>query len=212
MPINPFSEDELDEFYGIPVRVTHDSAEYEGWVRRIYGDMDAVVMQDVTAPDGESLGAVTLREPDRIERVDSTPDIRTIPLAEVTPSVYDCHSDTKLQTQALTRIIRRRGHLIDYPVVRPVESEYEIVDGHGRLKAARRADLNEAAMEVVPMSDWEAAERFVEDHVPPIDSDPDEEGKDWYSDEQINQVIETLQSEWSDSRLKELRDLQPYLD
>jgi len=212
MPINPFSEDELDDFYGVPVRVTHGTQEYEGWIRRIYGDMETIVLQDGQGPDGEKISKLTIRDPDRVERLESVPLIRSVPVEDVRFSPYDCHEGSKLDTDALERTIRRRGHLVDYPTVRAVEAGYEIVDGHGRVRAARAAGLESIAVELVELTDWEAARRFVDEHIHLRNPDREIDESRWYSGDQVDVAIDKLRERWDEERLREVPALAQRLE
>jgi hypothetical protein len=103
---------------------------------------------------------------------------------------------------------RERGHLLTFPAVRPLsDGEYETVGGHKRMEAARRAELDELAVRVLDLDDWEAARKFVDEHVP-IEGG-DERGM--YSQEEIDHAIARLREEWTDDRLRELTPLAPYL-
>jgi ParB family chromosome partitioning protein len=212
MSINPFSEDELDDFYGVSVRVTHEKQEYTGWVRRIYGDMETIVLQDGRGPDGEKISKMTIRHPERVERLDPAPSIQSVPLEEIRFSPYDCHEGSKLDTEALERTIRRRGHLVDYPTVRTVEAGYEVVDGHGRVRAARDAALESIAVELVELSDWEAAKRFVDEHIHLRNPDREVDESRWYSDEQVDAAIDKLRERWKEARLREIPALAQRLE
>jgi hypothetical protein len=69
------------------------------------------------------------------------------------------------------------------------------------------AGLDEIAVRVLDLDDWEAARKFVDEHIP-IEGG-DERGM--YSQEEIDHAIARLREEWTDDRLRELTPLAPYL-
>jgi hypothetical protein len=57
------------------------------------------------------------------------------------------------------------------------------------------------------LDEWEAVERFVDDHIPL------EDGNEWYmySQQDIDATIARLREEWLVEKLRELTPLRPYL-
>ena len=80
------------------------------------------------------------------------------------------------------------------------------------MEAARRADLTELPVRVIDFDDWEATQRFVDEHIPIEGVDERGRGNGLYSDEEIEQALACLREEWPDERLRDLRALTPHLE
>ena len=61
---------------------------------------------------------------------------------------------------------------------------------------------------VLDLNDWEAAERFVDEHIPIQGGDE----REMCSQEEIDHALVQLREEWHDDRLRELVPLAPYLE
>ena len=73
------------------------------------------------------------------------------------------HSQEELRS--LARSIRRVG-VLHSPVVRPLpDGTYEVISGHGRVKAARMAGLEEIAVKVVELDDASAEVALIDANV-----------------------------------------------
>ncbi|WP_233738131.1 ParB/RepB/Spo0J family partition protein [Halocatena pleomorpha] len=192
------------------MRVTTASHTYEGWGGRWNYNDQAFLVYDAEREDGEHVGAVTITDPETVERLDSLPAITEVPTDSVSPSPYSVRRTDDPDHQQFVKITRERGHLLTYPTVRPVgasDHAYEIVAGHRRFHAARKAGLDTIAVRIMELDDWEAATRFVDEHIPVEGGDE----RDMYSQQEIDRAIARLREEWSDDRLQELTPLAPYL-
>src|SRR5699024_6668903 len=116
---------------------------------RWYYNEHAVVIYDAERDDGEEVGAVTLSDPETVERLPSTDPIEAVRVEDIAPSPYTYRSMDDAAHQKFIKETRERGHLLTYPTVRPVAGEqrddecaYEVVAGHRRFDTARKAGLN----------------------------------------------------------------------
>lgn len=197
-----------DDFRGTRVRVHTSEHSYEGWTRMWHFDQHAVLLYDATRDDGEELGPVTINKPETVARLDSRAPIRKINVSAIGPSPYSARNHDDADHQQFARQTRERGHLLTFPTVRPLSNgEYETVGGHRRVEAARRAGLEEIPVRVVELNDWEAARRFIDEHIPIQGADE----RGMYSQQEIDSALTQLREKWPDERLRELASLAPYL-
>ena len=220
---NPFHRELDDTFRGTRVRVHTSKHVYEGWVRLWHYNQPAIVIYDATRNDGEQIGAVTIDDPEIVERLDSRGTIEEVPVAAIADSPYSVREPDDADHKQFVKLTRERGHLITFPIVRPVERSggrdtngetakstdqaYEVAVGHRRVAAARRAGLDTIAARLRDLDDWEAVEYFVDDHIPI----PDANESGLYSQHEIERAISRLRADWPDKRLLELGPLAPYL-
>jgi hypothetical protein len=222
MAPNPFYDELDDTFRGTRVRVHAAGHTYEGWARLWHYNQPAIVLYDATRDDGDQVGAVTIDDPEIVERLDadSQDTIEEVPVAAISDSPYSVREPTDTDHKQFVKLTRERGHLLTFPTVRPIERsddskaggdtadhEYEVVIGHRRVATARKAGLDTIAARVRDLDEWEAVEFFVDDHIPI----PDAGEGGLYTREEIEQAITRLRADWSDERLLELGPLAPYL-
>lgn len=207
---NPFVEDLNDTFRGVRVRVETTTNTYEGWGGRWNYSDQAFLVYDAERDDGEHVGAVTITEPESVERLDPLSSITEVRTDAVEPSPYSVRRTDDPDHQQFVKLTRERGHLLTYPTVRSVaapDHAYEIVAGHRRFHAARKAGLETIAVKILDLDDWEAATWFVDEHIP-VEGGAEQ---DMYSQQDIKRAIARLREEWPDERLHELTPLVPYL-
>ena len=175
------------------------------------------VVYDAEREDGEHVGAVTIHEPETVERIESMDPIREVRLVDIAPSPYTARTMDDADHEKFVKLTRERGHLLTYPTVRSVAEDepahehdcaYEVVAGHRRFDTARKAGLDAITVRVADLDSWEAVERFVDDHVPIQGGDE----RYMYGQEEIDQMLARLREEWADDRLRELAPLAPYLE
>ena len=213
---NPFHEDLDDTFRGVRVRAHTDEHTYEGWCGRWYYNEHAVVIYNAERDDGEQVGAVTLSDPETVERLPPTDSIEEVRTADIAPSPYTYRSMDDAAHQKFIKETRERGHLLTYPTVRPVagdeqrgdECAYEVVAGHRRFDTAQKAGLETIAARIADLDEWEAVERFVDDHVAIQGGDE----RHMYGQEEIDRMLACLREDWDDDRLREIEVLAPYLE
>ncbi|WP_273836944.1 ParB/RepB/Spo0J family partition protein [Halococcus sp. PRR34] len=201
---------QLDQDYrGTRVRVHTADFTYEGWCRMFHYDQHAVLLYDVERVDGEEVGPVTVNEPETIERIEPGGPIHEIDVDAIQPSPYNAREYDTPDHQEFVKETRDRGHLLTFPAVRPLsDGEYETVGGHKRMEAARRAGLDELPVRVLDLDDWEAARRFVDEHIPVQGASE----RNMYGQEGIDHALAQLREKWADKRLRDLTPLKPYLE
>ena len=213
---NPFYDDIDDTFRGVQVRVHTGDHTYEGWCGRWHYNEHGVVVYDADRDDGEHVGAVTINEPEMVERIESMDPIREVRVADIAPSPYTQRSMDDADHEKFVKLTRKRGHLLTYPTVRSVtdgeratahDRQYEVVAGHRRFDTARKAGLDTIAVRIADLDAWEAVERFVDDHVPIQGGDE----RYMYGQEELDDTIARLREDWADDQLRELGPLAPYL-
>lgn len=159
MTNNPF-HDTLDwALQGKYARVVEEGRAYEGWVERVHHSRGSVVMHNVTVNDTEELGSVFIRTPDIVEVIKPKKRVEWRNLNELKP-----FPDHDLDFEPKDDIIRscyRNQYAESFPVIR---EDGTIINGHKRVKAARIAGLDRHPVEVIDVTDDQAAELFAVAH------------------------------------------------
>lgn len=183
MTDNPF-HDTLDwALQGKYARVVAAGRVYEGWVERVHHSRGSVVMHNVTVDDTEELGSVFIRTPDIVEVIKPQKRVEWRDVDELQP-----FPDHDLDFEPKDDIIRscyRNQYAKSFPVVR---EDGTIINGHKRIKAARVAGLDRHPVEVIDVTDEQAAELFAVAHRSQLENtsddanepedDPEDEEKD----------------------------------
>lgn len=175
-----------------------------------------MIIYDAERDDGKKVGAVTLSDPETVERIPPTDPIEEVRVTDIAPSPYNQCSMDDPDHEKFVKLTRERGHLLTYPTVCRVADDeqcdharaYEVIAGHRRFDTAQYAGLDTIAVCVADLDAWEAVERFVDDHVS-IQGDNESY---MYGQEEIDRMLARLREEWSDARLHEMTVLAPYLE
>ncbi|WP_299237195.1 chromosome partitioning protein ParB [Natronomonas sp.] len=151
-------------------RVHTDAGTFEGWVDRVRRDRGSVVLRDATnTTTDESLGSVFVRACDVVEVLKPTRRIEFVALEELSPyPEYD--AGFGLDDDVIGQYYRNRFPE-GFPVVR---DNGTILDGHKRAAAAEAAGLDHLAVEVLSVTDQQAAELFRVAHRAGSDDDADD--------------------------------------
>lgn len=150
-------------------RVHTDAGTFEGWVDRVRRDRGSVVLRDATnTTTDESLGSVFVRDCDVVEVLKPKRRIEFVALEELSPyPEYD--TGFALDDDVVGQYYRNRFPE-GFPVVR---DNGTILDGHKRVAAAEAAGLDHLAVEVLSVTDQQAAELFRVAHRAGSDADAD---------------------------------------
>jgi len=169
MTDNPF-HDTLDwALQGKYARVVSEGRAYKGWVERVHHSRGSVVMHNVTVDDTEELGSVFIRTPDIVEVIKPKKRIEWRDVDDLHP-----FPDHDLDFEPKDDIIRacyRNQYAKSFPVIR---EDGTIINGHKRIKAARIAGLNRHPVEVIDVTDDQAAELFAVAHRSQLENASDE--------------------------------------
>ena len=120
---NPFHRELDDTFRGTRVRVNASEHVYEGWARLWHYNQPAIVIYDATRKDSEQVGAVTIDDPEIVERLDAQGQgtIEEVPVAAISDSSYSVREPDDADHKQFVKLTRERGHLLTFPVVRPID-------------------------------------------------------------------------------------------
>lgn len=154
-------------------RVHTDAGTFEGWVDRVRHDRGSVVLRDATnTTTDESLGSVFVRACDVVEVLKPTRRIEFVALEELSPyPEYD--AGFAIDDDVVGQYYRNRFPE-GFPVVR---DNGTILDGHKRVAAAEAAGLDHLAVEVLSVTDQQAAELFRVAHRAGSDDDDEAEAE-----------------------------------
>jgi ParB family chromosome partitioning protein len=127
-------------------------------------------MHDATVNGEESIGSVFIRTPDVVEVLKPKKRIEWRHVEELQP--FPNHD---LDFEPQDRIIRacyRNQYAKSFPVIR---ENGTIINGHKRIKAARVAGLERHPVEVLDVTDEQAAELFAVAHRDQLENKPDDQ-------------------------------------
>lgn len=146
---------------------------YKGWLDRIHHQRGSVVLHDaeMVAPHSKDVGSVFIRNVSYIHIVHRQRKFEMVTVADIRPSPY--HDADAEPPKDLVRAAYRNRFAGRFPICREVQSsdpggageqtaesvtEYELIDGHKRIKAAERAGLIRHPVEVIECTDEQARE------------------------------------------------------
>lgn len=210
---NPFHDLLDDRFRAEKAIVRRGDDVVYGWVRMWHYNQPVVVLDGAVrmgeeADGDEYIGTIFIAEPDSVE-TDRGPqsEVREIPPNKAQPSPYTQRVYDDPDFHTYVRRVRKRGHLGSFPTVRDGDDGYEIVSGHKRIEAAKRAGLGEVPVYVAEMDDWEAAVRFIDEHIPVSEyelRDGETGGhRGWYREEDAIDALEEMVEDWGEEKVAE---------
>lgn len=191
-----------DALRGERVRVvSNDGQAFVGWVERIQARDRHVLLRGaelVGDASSDDRGTVLVAHADSIEGLEPE-QIIDAGLEAVIPSPYHTREFDRKDNELFIDEVRRQGWAESFPTVRLLEDDdgqtwFEIVAGHKRLWAADQAGLASHPVEVVQLPPFEAARRFVHDHLPArrhLEGEG-ERHDNWYDDEDAEAAIYEL--------------------
>ncbi len=219
---HPFWETAEETLRGERVTVTTTEGEYSGIVSTFHFQDHAVMLEAVEQPDGTRTGTALIEEPVALTLDTDETELRVteLPLDAIRPHPANVREYDGVGFAAFVRQVRENGHISSIPLVRPVPDErhassteeerrdsasdedqqestqtYEIVSGHRRTTAIRRAGLDTHRFRVRPLTDWEATVQFLDEHVPVTWTELNEcthEESEWYTPPQIRECYQRL--------------------
>ncbi len=151
MTSNPFNQALDWALQGKYARVHDDGQTYKGWIERIHHGRGSVILHDVTTDDGEHLASVFVRSPGTITALEVGKQIQYRRLEDLQP--FPDHPQDYAPRDDVIRRCARNRYAGSFPVVR---ENGEILNGHKRVTAARRAGLESHPVEVVDVTDEQA--------------------------------------------------------
>lgn len=166
MSNNPFN-DTLDwALRGKYVRIHTDTGVFEGWVARVHHSRGSVVLHDATnTTTEESLGSVFIRVCDVVEVLKPKKRIEFAPLDQLTP--YPEYDIDFTPSDSVIRQCYRNQFPGSFPVIR---ENGTIINGHKRVAAAEISGIERLPVEVIKVTDQQAADLFRLAHRSEIES------------------------------------------
>lgn len=155
MTANPFNRSLDWALQGKYARVRDADRTYKGWIERIHHSRGSVLLHDVMTDEGEHLASVFVRDPGTITALEVGKEIQYRRLDDLKP--FPEHPQDFAPADDVIRRCARNKYAGSFPVVR---ENGEILNGHKRVTAARRAGLKSHPVEVVNVTDEQARELY----------------------------------------------------
>jgi len=210
MTNNPFWDAAEDALRGERVRVHTTDGTYTGLLTLFHYQDHAVLLRDVTTPDGDATPTTLVRDPKTIEQQPETAsrEVATADVDAIASQPYSVREYDSPDFAAFVRQVRHDGGLTNLSLLRPLDGDHDathqVVSGHRRVEALRRAGIDEHPVEVESFTDWAATRRFIDEHFPVTDSErencTDSRGG-WYPPELMQASYERLREEWGREKL-----------
>lgn len=212
---NPFIDGMDDRLRGRYVRaVSNQGRVYRGWVERIHHHERHLMLRDATLVDEDEtdVGSTLVTRATEVAVLEDDSRIERIALRTIEPAPYHEREFQESENRGYVADVRDTGFVGSFPVVRPIDGDldhpgsegFEVVEGHKRIWACRQAGIVTHPVEIVDISDWAAACRFVADHYPdPGQVDGDGAvGSGCYEADDLAASIETLVDRWGERALE----------
>lgn len=216
MANNPFWDRANRNLVGEHVVAKTGDRSIEGTLSKLnYSDQSALLRWATeTTADGETIKHDTIIvnfESIGLREDGSFGKFRLVNLDNVRPSPFSVRKFDSTDFYEFVRMVRKEKKVRKLPVVREIDqeteslpgelamdsnAEFEIVSGHRRLAALKEVGLQAHNFIVIPVDQWQAATRFVDEHFPLTDSEQQAalNGGDggWYSPEQMRAAYARL--------------------
>ena len=212
---NPFIDGMDDRLRGRYVRaISNQGRVYRGWVERIHHHERHLLLRDATLVDEDEtdVGSTLVTRATEVAVLEDDSHIERIALRTIEAAPYHEREFQESENRGYVADVRDTGFVGSFPVVRPIDGDldhpgsegFEVVEGHKRIWACRQAGIVTHPVEIVDISDWAAACRFVADHYPdPGQIDGDGAfGSGCYGTDDLAASIETLVDHWSERALE----------
>jgi hypothetical protein len=213
---NPFIDGMDDRLRGRYVRaVSNQGRVYRGWVERIHHHERHLMLRDATLVDEDDqkdVGSTLVTRATEVAVLEDDSRIERIALRTIEAAPYHEREFQESENRGYVADVRDTGFVGSFPVVRPIDGDldhpgsegFEVVEGHKRIWACRQAGIVTHPVEIVDISDWAAACRFVADHYPdPGQVDGDGAvGSGCYEADDLAASIGTLVDEWGERALE----------
>lgn len=212
--------DALDEqFRGHKVRVVaNDGTEYVGFCERIHHHDRHVLLRDAVRvrdepPVTDPAGTVYAAHCNTIEHFAAREEIVPVAVDDVVDAPYHVREFERDGNAGYIKQVRECGFVGSFPVVRRHGDRYQIVEGHKRFWVAREAGLEAHPARLIDCSEFELAERFVQDHLPPADklADDGTSPNGYYDIDDCREALQALLIEW-DGEILELERVKRLVD
>jgi len=217
---NPHTDAIENRFRGHKVRVrTADGRTITGWCKTFQWGEEVILEDAIDSTTGTTLGSTVINDYTMINRIESQPDIIEVAPSEIKKAPYASRTYDDKEMAEYTRFLRDRENLMTVPTVRPapdaVDTAYELLGGHKRLTAARRAGFETIPVYCVATTDWEALRYFVDEHFPLDEKElasTSHENRGYYGRQEIAASLEKMREDWNEDKLQEIPALEQWLD
>jgi hypothetical protein len=212
--MNAYTNELTSTFRGHRAVVTRDGDTYDGYVSVFDFEANEVILHGAQK-NGTDLGSVVVQY-DSIERTD-TPPMERVPVDAIEEAPYAVRSYDDQDMARYSRTIRDRGALFTFPTVRPCTdgNGYELLGGHKRTEASRRAGFETIPVHVRDISDRDALQFFIDEHFPLNKSERDDgsaPNRGWYDMDELTQSLDMMLDDWDESELRTFPQVAYWLD
>ena len=202
--VDNFTFEVARELLDVNLKVEQDGEVYNGRIRKFDNSLSTFQISE----NGE---ITVVENPDLIEVENSPVTLRTVDLDNLDAhplaiEQYDMSSNAEYISS-----VRERGGLPSLPRVIHNGDSLQIFDGHKGVQVARKADLDSHLVYVDDISEIEAAEEFVKDHVPSFNAfEAGYTDDSFYNEDQVENVVRLAEEVYGE-RASEIGVLEDYL-
>lgn len=206
-----YEERRRELFVGKEVKVVSNHDQYEGWVAEIFKNK---ILLDGASTGDENVGIVEISGYSSIELLSQDWTVTEVPIKDVRESKYSTREYGARGLADFVRNVRESGAVGSFPTVRKVTDGYELISGHRRTEAAKRAEIPAIPVRVVEYGDWRYVMAFVDEHLAMpsnISYTSNSEGEveietpKWkYSMDEAREAVTKLREDWPDEKLRTL--------